>query len=104
MLKSKLFLIPMFILVCLGATHQIIFSQTPLRQMPELLSTMRAKEFCSCFFMLGKGEKYCLDSVKKGYPIFTYKLDQKNKSVIFENPIASSRAFVQNQKYGCNLE
>jgi hypothetical protein len=102
-MKNKKFFIPLFLLIFLGAAHQMMFSLTPLKEVPALMSAVRAKEFCSCFFMLEKGREYCLESVKKGYPLFEYEIDEENKSITFRNPIAEGKAIVLNQKYGCKL-
>ncbi len=102
-MKSKAVLIPFGLFIFLGALHQIVFSITPLREVPMLMSTMRAKEFCSCYFMLNKGKNYCLESVKKGYPLFEYKVDEKERSVIFKNNFASAKATVNDLRYGCSL-
>jgi hypothetical protein len=102
-MKSKKFLIPFALFILLGTFHQVTFSVTPLRELPMLMSTMRAKEFCSCYFMLGKGKQYCLDSVKKGYPLFDFNIQETDKSVVFKNYFASARAKVEDMRYGCIL-
>ena len=103
-MKNKIIMIPLFILIVIGTIHQIMFSITPLREVPELMSSVRAKEFCSCYFMLNKGKEYCLKSVKKGYPFFDYTINDERKSIHFKNPIAEASARVLNNKYGCSLE
>lgn len=102
-MRTKKFLIPFAIFIFLGAIHQVLFSATPLKEMPMLMSTMRAKEFCSCYFMLGKGKQYCLESVKKGYPLFDFNINESDKSVVFKNYFASARARVEDVRYGCVL-
>lgn len=104
MIKNKTFLIFFGIFIFLGAFHQVIFSRTSLREVPELMATMRAKEFCSCFYMLKKGEEYCLESVKKGYPLFEYKITKETKSITFKNKFAEATAQVENPLYGCSLK
>lgn len=102
-MKNKKTLTALFLFIFLGAAHQMIFSITPLKEVPKLLSTVRAKEFCSCYFMLEKGKDYCLSNVKKGYPLFDYEIDEEKKSIEFKSPFASSKAIVLDQKYGCQL-
>lgn len=104
MLKNKFFLIALLFLIILGAAHQMIFSKTHIKEVPMLMATMRAKEFCSCYFILGKGKEYCINSIKKGYPLFDYKIDEDKNSVVFKNPIAQATAFVTEPKYGCSLK
>lgn len=102
--KNNISYILLFLFVFLGALHQMIFSRVPLREVPLLMSSMRAKEFCSCYFILSKGKEYCLDSVKKGYPLFQYEIDDINQKVTFSNLFAKSSAQVLEPKYGCNLQ
>ena len=102
-LKNKFFMGFALFFILAGAAHQIIFSKTHIKEVPMLMSTMRAKEFCSCYFLLHKGKDYCLESVKKGYPLFDYKIDDDKKIVTFKNPMAEASAFVTEVKYGCSL-
>jgi hypothetical protein len=103
MIKNRKLILVFSVFILLGAIHQIKFSVTPLKDIPLMLASMRAKEFCSCYYMLGKGKKYCLESVLKGYPQFEFTLIEKSKKVIFKNPIASASAYVLNERLGCTL-
>jgi hypothetical protein len=102
-LKNKIFLGILFVLVLFGAAHQIIFSKTHIKEVPMLMATMRAKEFCSCYFILNKGKEYCLNSIKKGYPLFDYEIDEQKKVATFKNPMAEASAYVTEMRYGCSL-
>lgn len=103
LLKNKFFMGFALLFILLGASHQIMFSKTHIKEVPMLMATMRAKEFCSCYFILKKGKDYCIESVKKGYPLFDYFIDDKKNIVTFKNPIAEASAFVTEVKYGCSL-
>jgi hypothetical protein len=84
--------------------HQKKFSVIPAYKIPKLLSSMRAKEFCTCYFLLGKGEDYCLKVVLKGYPKFEYSFKEgAENSVTFKNPVAESVAKVVSKNLGCQL-
>jgi hypothetical protein len=99
--KIILFLLaPMVIFITL---HEYKFSVIPAYKVPKLLSSMRAKEFCTCYFLLKKGEEYCLKSVLKGYPKFDYIMSDQDKTVKFENPVAKSVARVKSKRLGCQL-
>lgn len=104
LMKNKLLLTIFFVFICLGAAHQIMFSRIHIKEVPTLLSTMRAKEFCSCYFMLGKGKEYCLNAVKKGYPLFEVNINEENKIVTFINPLMKVSAQVVEDRYGCSLK
>lgn len=100
---KKLLIISFVLLITLISFHEYKFSVIPLSKVPKLLSRMRAKEFCTCYFLLEKGEEYCLKSVLKGYPQFKFLLDKNFRKVTFENPIASTTAQVVEKRYGCRL-
>lgn len=104
-MKTKL-LIGSFLLaaVALGFWHERNHGVIPVWQAPKLLSSMRAKEFCSCRFMLGYEESYCLKRVVKGFPVFDYSIDEANKRISFSNYLSSSSAVVRGPKLGCILE
>lgn len=100
----KKLILSFFILVFIGiGFHQYKFSVISLSKVPKLLSRMRAKEFCTCYFLLEKGEDYCLKFVLKGYPQFDFALDKVAQKVTFSNPIASTTAQVVEKQYGCRL-
>ena len=103
MIKNRKIILAFSIFVLIGAIHQIKFSITPAKDIPLLLASMRAKEFCSCYYILGKGNEYCLESVLKGYPQFDFTLIESSKKVIFKNPIATASAHVLSDQLGCTL-
>lgn len=84
--------------------HQWIFPVTSINEIPILLNATRAKEFCTCYFLLQKGEKYCLNRVDYGYPNSEYKVDHKHKKVSFSSFGATRTAQVKDFKYGCLLQ
>ncbi|MGK0366935.1 MAG: hypothetical protein ACI9QD_000066 [Thermoproteota archaeon] len=90
-----------FVLAVIG--HQQKFSITPVWQIPNILTAMRAKEFCSCYFLLKNKKAYCLAKVKKGYPAFGHNVDDKNKSVSFTILYATTTSEVKNPRLGCKL-
>lgn len=102
--KNRKRMVILFIFIFLGAFYQVRFSRIHISEVPLLLTTMRAKEFCSCYFMLEKGKDYCLESIKKGYPLFNYTIDEVNKRVIFKNPMAEATAEVVEGRYGCSIK
>lgn len=100
---KKLLAIGFITLLLLVGLHEYKFSVIPLKKVPKLLSRMRAKEFCTCYFLLEKGEDYCLKFVLKGYPQFDFELDKEKRKVTFKNPIAETTAQVVEKRYGCRL-
>jgi hypothetical protein len=102
-LKNRKFIMIGSLIILAGAAHQMMFTITPLREVPKLMVTLRAKEFCSCYFVLGKGKDYCLNSVKKGYPLFEYSLNEEEKTIQFNNPISSASAKFISDRLGCQI-
>lgn len=80
------------------------FSETPLWEVPSLLNASRAKEFCSCYFLLQKGHDYCLDRVNNGYPMLGYEVNDQQKLVRFDFLWSSRSAKVESPaRLGCKL-
>ncbi len=103
-MKTKMAIVSgVLLMAVLG--HQYMFSEIPVWKIPKLMSSMRAKEFCTCRFMLLYPTDFCLERVKKGYPLFSYEVDEKNKEVLFSNYFASARAKAhEDARYGCSLK
>jgi hypothetical protein len=87
-----------------GVLHLTTFSETAMWEIPSLLNASRAKEFCSCYFLLGKGHDYCLKRVKHGYPMLGHEVDEEQKMVRFDFLWNSRSATVaKNERLGCKL-
>lgn len=93
-----------FSILAIFALNSIYFTRISLWEIPTMLNATRAKEFCSCFFILKKGKDYCLDSVLHGYPMGGFMLDEKNKAVRFDLLWNSRLAIVRQDRYGCQLQ
>ena len=92
------------LLLTAAIAHQYMFSEIPVWKIPKLMSSMRAKDFCTCRFMLSYSTAFCLERVKKGYPLFSYEVDEERKEVRFSNYLADSKAKAhENTRYGCSL-
>lgn len=84
--------------------HLTTFSETAMWEIPSLLNASRAKEFCSCYFLLGKGHDYCLKRVNHGYPMLGYEVSDKQKMVRFDFLWSSRSAIVARpERLGCQL-
>lgn len=104
MMRNKFVLLIAFV----GASligHQYIFSEIPVWKVPKLMSSMRAKEFCTCRFILKNSTEYCLERVKKGYPLFIYEVDEGNREVLFSNYFTITKARAHEEpRYGCSIK
>ena len=104
-MKIKILLVS-FLVISLSviSIDKLFFTKISMIEVPALLNSMRAKEFCTCYFLLHKGKDYCLQSVKHGYPMFGHMIDDKNKAVRFDLLWASTLAVVDSKKFGCSLK
>lgn len=94
----------LLLITSFGVLHLTTFSETPMWEVPSLLNASRAKEFCSCYFLLGKGHDYCLKRVHHGYPMLGYHVDDQLKTVRFDFLWNSRSATVaKNERLGCKL-
>ncbi len=97
-MKKIIFIV--VLVLCFISLKLSMFRKTSMVEVPELLASSRSKEFCSCYFLLGNSEQYCLEQVLKGYPLFDHKI--KANSVTFSNPFYSSISKVsEDKRYGC---
>jgi hypothetical protein len=96
--------ISFFIVATIIGLHFTIFSETPMWQIPSLLNASRAKEFCSCHFLLGKGHAYCLKRVNHGYPMLGYEVNEQRRFVRFDFLWNSRTATVVSDRLGCQLD
>lgn len=104
-MKIKISLLLLLAAMILGGYwHYKNFSKVAIWEVPKLLSSMRAKEFCSCHFVLGKDWNECLERVKMGYPLFAYEIDPVGKSASFSILFARATAKVKSQRLGCSLQ
>lgn len=69
---------------------------------PKILFALRAKEYCSCFFVENLSDERCRNSVKMGFPILDITVDIDNRTVD-AGIIIKRRAIFVNDKLGCKL-
>jgi hypothetical protein len=70
----------------------------------DLLAGFTAKEYCSCFFVVGQTQDFCDQFIKQSPPIGTVSIDQKNKKVTSHALFNSRTAHWVSDKFGCILE
>jgi hypothetical protein len=102
MSKAKLFVVLVILGLSIFSTQ--FFSQTPLWEMPNILTAMRAKEYCTCHFLIGKDDQYCRKVISKGYPfIGSEEINTKEKYVRFTMLGYTNMAKLINSRTGCLL-
>jgi hypothetical protein len=80
------------------------FSETPPWELTRVLTAMRAKEYCTCHFLLKKDHDYCLTKISKGYPfIGEQEISEEKRFVRFAALGYSNTATYVNSRLGCLL-
>jgi hypothetical protein len=76
------------------------------QQFWKLLGSQRAKDFCSCYFVIGQSRENCADWVSHGLPLVTrpfpvigVEIDEAAKIV----SVNGARAQWRSQRFGCIL-
>jgi len=101
MLKKigKLLLVLLFILLIwigINFKHVVAF--------PGIISAFYSKEYCSCYFVVGREEKTCHNYARQYVPISEFNLDTKAKRVTVKGLGVTNVAKYMNEKDGCMLE
>jgi hypothetical protein len=71
---------------------------------PKAVSAFYAKEVCSCLFVVGQDESYCHEYGKQIIPIWTKKIDLKEKTVEAFGLWESTSARFISKRSGCQIE
>jgi hypothetical protein len=68
------------------------------------VSSNFVKEFCSCLFVVKRGEKLCFDQAKQFIKPSSYSIDKEKLTITSSFLGASSSVKYLSEKYGCQLE
>lgn len=71
--------------------------------MAKMPTSYFSKELCSCLFVEMNEENYCLNYVHSSIPVWSHKIDSKEKSVSSSAFLLSTKYLVKNKKFGCEL-
>ena len=102
--RSQLALLLLILPLFLFAVNRIYFSRISVWEIPALINGLRAKEFCTCYFIMQKGKDYCLEAVNYGYPMMGYEINEKNRAVRFDFLWNSRLAMNDSERFGCQLK
>ncbi|MDA8793296.1 hypothetical protein N9N67_08620 [Bacteriovoracaceae bacterium] len=89
------------LMVSAGIIHTYFFSETKFWEIPQLTTNLRAKEFCSCYFVMKRSEEYCLDQVKHFLPHGKHKIYEDQKKVTFKFIKSQTSSSFRNENIGC---
>ncbi|RRJ83877.1 amidase [Aestuariirhabdus litorea] len=71
---------------------------------PDLIPAYYAKEFCSCYFVVGNDEAYCHAYVEQWLPISDFQLNPAQRWVQASGLGRTQRASYFGPRQGCGLE
>ncbi len=71
----------------------------------QLLTAYSAKEMCSCLFVMGQTEDFCVRFTKQAPDVKTYRIDWDHKSIETQAILFwGARAHLRGPRQGCVLE
>lgn len=82
----------------------VLFNLEHFQRFPKILPTYYAKEFCTCFFVLKRDEKFCHNFARQYIPIDDFKLDRENKRVTVTGLGETRSVKFVSERYGCVIE
>lgn len=74
-----------------------------IRAFPDIISSFYSKEFCSCFFITGRGEAACHNYARQYVPISDFSLDKEKKQVTVTGLWQTNKASYLGPLEGCRL-
>jgi CubicO group peptidase (beta-lactamase class C family) len=75
-------------------------------KVPKLISEFYAKEFCSCYFVVGRNEEQCRNDLKTDLPIFSIfsRINEKKKQITASfTGLKPAKAVYKGERLGCTL-
>lgn len=79
-----------------------------LAAFPSILPSYCAKEFCSCYYVLGRDEEFCHDVARQWLPTKDFEFDREKRlvvvSAVFLGFERQHQAKYIGKRYGCVLE
>jgi hypothetical protein len=69
----------------------------------KVISAHFAKEFCSCYYVVGQSQNYCESYVDEYIPVSGYEILESTKEIIARGLGQESAARFISQKFGCRL-
>ena len=69
----------------------------------KVVSAHFAKEFCSCYFVVGQSRQYCENYAEEYIPTSGYEVIEEAREIVAFGLGFQSRAKFISKKYGCRL-
>ncbi len=74
------------------------------RAFPDILSSFTAKEYCTCRYVIGRGDEACREYTEYFIPIGELRFDDEAKTVEVDALFRTNSARYLSERYGCRLE
>lgn len=100
-MKIKKFIWRLALLFLLVAALWVALNWTHIRSFPRIISAFYAKEFCSCYFVVGRDEEFCHNYARQWVPISSFALDQQAKTVTVSGLGHSTTVIYTSEQFGC---
>lgn len=68
----------------------------------KLLASVRAKDFCSCHFVVGQSVAYCKELVRNGFKVVRMSVNEEEKIATF-GLLPAERAQMTSEEFGCEF-
>ncbi|MBR32995.1 MAG: hypothetical protein CMN77_16975 [Spirochaetaceae bacterium] len=75
-----------------------------LSSFPHIISSFYSKEFCSCYFVVGRSEAFCHNYARQYVPISEFVLNEEEKSVTVTGLGISTTSVFESIAYGCRIQ
>jgi CubicO group peptidase (beta-lactamase class C family) len=76
--------------------------QTSVIHLTKLIASVRAKDFCSCHFVVGQSVEFCKELVLNGFPLIRMSVDETNKTDSF-GILPAESAYLASDNFGCSF-
>ena len=74
-----------------------------LHAFPHIISSFYSKEFCSCYFAIGRSEPFCHNYARQYVPIQEFSINEEDKSITVTGLWVTTTSEFVDKQYGCKI-
>lgn len=86
-----------------GGSAYIVYHWSALSSFPKVLPSYYAKQYCSCFYVMGQSPKYCHNWTRQWAPISDFQHNEESQEIFVTAFRSNSRAKFISDKKGCRI-
>ncbi|MEO1017369.1 MAG: amidase [Pseudomonadota bacterium] len=94
----------LFGFVVLALAGVIVWNWEYSKAFPDILSAFTAKEYCTCRYVIGRGDAACRQYTKYFIPISQLRFDDESQTVEVDALFRSNSARYLSEREGCRLD